>query len=228
MTGEEFFNLILKIGSFSGLVSIVLAIRDRSRKRPKFKYTFRGSSGKARQEKEHQFYDIEFNGDVKNQSPTPNTITNIYYVIWDGKSNTRTLTFGGEPKIIDQADDNEIKLPMSFNPHESKRLLIKYSVILTGTHVEKLVSEVKRVSEQSNLYLPKHEFKLAFQDTNENIFNQNGLLLSRKLIDLWWTLPNSFESLKKGNPFPWIKHMLKIAFDTIGHNITKWIYKLGI
>lgn len=226
---DKIYKIILEIGSFSGLFSVLFTLREKSRKKPRFKYTFRGLNWKDYvKENGHTFRKLHFDGDIKNQSSEPNSITNIYYVIWDGKSRSRTLTFGGEP-VIELLPTKQVEhLPLSFNPKESKRLSLEYEVIITGTHLEKIFSEVIRVSDESHVYLPKYEPKLIFQDTNENLFAENGELLNRKLIDLWWTLPNSFESLKKGNPLPWIKHMLKIVFNSISHKITKVIYSIGV
>jgi len=228
MDWSKIYKVILEIGSFSGLLSILFTLREKSRKKPKFKYTFRGSSRENFTKDGHTYCRLTFMGDIKNQSSDPNSITNIYYAIWDGKNRTRTLAFGGEPEIETLPINQKQHLPMSFNSKETKRLSIQYEQIISGNQLEKILTEVTRVSAESHVYLPKYEPRLVFQDTNENIFEENGELLSRKLIDLWWTLPNSFESLKKGNPFPWLKHMWKILLNSTVHSITKIIYSIGV
>lgn len=225
---DKVYKIVLEVGSFSGLLSILFTLREKSRKKPKFKYTFRGSSRDHFIKDGHNYCKLTFTGDIKNQSSEPNSITNIYYAIWDGKSRSRTLAFGGEP-VIENLPTKQIQhLPLSFNPKESKRLSIQYEQIVSGNHLEKLLTDVTRFSSDSNVYLPKHNPRIVLQDTNENIFEENGELLNRKLIDLWWTLPNSFESLKKGNPIPWLSHMLKIFLNFLVYKITKLIYLIGV
>ena len=58
-------------------------------------------------------------------------MTNLYYVIWDGKSRTSTLAFAGKPDIEEIPTKKPVHLPLSFSPKESKRLSIVYKFIIS-------------------------------------------------------------------------------------------------
>lgn len=208
-----FWQIILQIGSISGLFTLFYTATQNLKKKPKFKFDFRSSSGASFNKDNLEYYKVTFDGYVKNQSIEPNSITNICYAIWVNKTRTKTLTYGGQPSsiILDPTSNKKlITLPISFKPNESKHLLIEFEVVLTGSHEKALVEAVEKVSDVYNLYLPKYNRYLTFKDVNENLFDDQGKIRSQKLIDLWWTLPNTFNKLKNGNPLPYIWHMMKI------------------
>lgn len=210
-TTEQIIDGVLKIGSVSGLASLMFTIQDQLKKRSKFKFDFRSHTGKITTHDNLEFYEIMFDGYVKNQSNEQNSITDIFYSVWGNKARTKTLANGMGAEILD-ADNQEkkIPLPILFEGKEGKHLIIKFSVCLTGTGVNELVRARRSVLEGSPITLPKYEFTLAFKDVDETLFDDKGKIRSQKLIDLWWTLPNTFNSLKTGNPIPYFWHMLKI------------------
>lgn len=225
---QKIIDVILKVGSVSGLVSLVFTFRDQIKKRSKFKFDFRGSTGRAIMRDSLEFYDITFDGYVKNQSNEQNSITEIHYLIWGNKQRTRSLAHGTGAEIFDGTDpEKKISVPILFEPKEGKHLVIKFSVCLTGTHVSELVRAQKPVKEGSMFMLPKHEFVLAFEDVNEILFDDKGQIRSVKLMDLWWTLPNTFIYLKSGNPFPYIWHMFKILAAYISFKVSSVFKKIG-
>jgi len=224
---QQIIDIILKAGSISGLISLVFTIKDQIKKRSKFKFDFRGYSGKVSKKDNLEFYDIVFNGYVKNQSNEQNSITDIYYVIWQNKSRTRTLTNGMGAEIFDANSQDKLSLPLFFEAKEGKNLIIKFSVCLTGTHVKELVYSFRPIKEGSPFMLPKHDFTLAFKDVNEILFDDTGQFRSQKLMDLWWTLPNTFNSLKTGNPLPYFWHILQIFFSYICYKIKSFLIVIG-
>ena len=222
------FDVILKVGSVSGLVSLVFAFREQLEKRSKFKFDFRGSSGKVNTKDNLDFYDIVFDGYVKNQSNEQNSITEIFYLIWGNKGRTRTLANGMGAEIFDATDKSKkVFLPILFEAKEGKHLIIKFSICLTGTHVNELVRAYKPIQVGSAFMLPKYEFSLAFKDVNEILFDDKGKIRSQKLIDLWWILPNTFNSLKTGNPFPYLWRMFRIFFTFLFYKVSSVVQRIG-
>ncbi|MDR3643251.1 MAG: hypothetical protein P4L74_06535 [Candidatus Doudnabacteria bacterium] len=209
MTIKEIWPIILQIGSVSGLISLIYVIGQNVKKKKRFSFVFRGSAGGVTEKDNLEFYNLSFDGHIKNQSLEPNSIIEISYVIWDNGSRTRSLTNGIGAEVHD-GNQNKISLPILFSPYEGKHLKINFQICLTGTHVKALVYSKKPVQPGAAFYIPKHEFHLLFTDINGNLFDEKGALRSQKLIDLWWTLPNTFERLKSGNPFPYLWHMVKI------------------
>ena len=226
---KEISDVVLKVGSISGLVSLAFTIRNQIQRRSKFKFDFRSHSGSFNTRDNIEFYDIQFDGHIKNQSNEQNSVTAVYYAIWGNRSRTKTLAFGsdaalGDPNHVDQS----VSLPMLFEAKEGKRVMIRFAVALTGTHVGELVRAQRQVTESSALTLPRHEFKLAFEDVNETLFDDQGKIKSRKLINLWWTLENTFTALKRGNPFPYLGHMLQILLAYAGWKIRGFFAALGL
>jgi hypothetical protein len=214
---EQIIDAALKIGSVSGLVSLIFTIQNQIKKRSKFKFDFRSHAGRVTVHGNLEFYEIMFDGYVKNQSNEQNSITDIFYSIWGNKSRTKTLANGMGAEILDADDrDKKIPLPILFEAKEGKHLIIKFSVCLTGTHVNELIRARLPVQEGLPITLPKYEFTLAFKDVDETLFDDKGKIRSQKLIDLWWTLPNTFTSLKTGNPIPYFWHMFRILLAYLG------------
>jgi len=225
---KQIFNVVLKIGSIMGFISFYFTLRDQIKRRSKFKFDFRGYSGKVNTRNNMSFYDITFDGYVKNQSNEQNSITEIYYQIWGNKSRTKTLANGMGVEIFEAKDKSKkIFLPILFEAKEGKHLIIKFSICLTGTHVDKLVRAQKPVQDGSPFMLPKYKFSLTFKDVSEILFDDKGKIRSQKLINLWWTLPDTFNSLKAGNPFPYFNHMFKIFFTYIYYKISSFIQRIG-
>ena len=225
---SKIFAIILKFGSLAGIGSLIFNFTEHLKKRSRFKFDFRGSTGSLRTHENLEFYDIVFDGHVKNQSKEQNSVTEIFYLIWENKARTRFLTNGGGATILDGDDrTKKITLPILFEPKEGKHLIIKFSVCLTGTHVNELVRERREIAPGSAFTLPKYDFSLAFKDVDETLFDDMGQIRSQKLADLWWTLPNTFRKLKSGNPLPYLWHMMKIFFAFIGYKISSFVKRLG-
>jgi hypothetical protein len=219
---REIIDVILKIGAVAAVISLVLTIQNQLKKRSKFKIDFRGISSETNTRNNLEFRDIIFDGNVKNQSSEQNSITDIHYLIWANKARTRTLTNGFGSEVFNAGDqESTIPLPIIFQAKEGKHLIIKFSVCLTGTHVKELVEAQESVGESSRFIHAKYQFNLAFKDVGETLFDDKGKIKSQKLIDLWWTLPNTFKSRKTGNPLPYLRHLFRIFLAYMG-----WKFRL--
>jgi hypothetical protein len=228
---DQVLSRVLQMGSISGLVSLVLTISSHIRKRRRFSFGFQGSSGTAATRGNLEFYDWKYLGQVKNESSEPNSIVQIGYVVWANKARTRSLSNGFNSVIKDHSGV-ELHTPILFSPFEGKALQIDFAVCLTGTHDREIILARKDISNipgaMQGLSIPKHEYQLVFTDINGRLFDDTGKLRSQKLMDLWWTLPNSFRSLQRGNPFPYLRHMIKIFFTSLFFRIRRFFWRLGL
>lgn len=225
-----FWQVILQIGSISGLFTLFYTISQNLKKRPRFKFDFRASSGSYHFKDNLEYCRLIFDGYIKNQSIEPNSITNICYAVWGNKARTKTLSYGGQPcSIIMNPNSGKIliDLPISFEPREGKHFQIEFDVVLTGTHDKDIIKAVEKISLDSEFYAPKYQYRLTFKDTNENLFDDQGVIRSQKLMDLWFLLPNTFNKLKEGNPLPYGWHMIKIFWCYSLFKIRKFFAYFG-
>lgn len=224
------WQLILQTGSISGLLTLFYTISHNLKKKPRFKFDFRVSSGTFIFKDNLEQYHLLFDGYVKNQSIEPNSITNICYAVWANKSRTKTLSCGGQPFLITlnpNSSQSSVDLPILFKPRESKHLRIEFYIVIQGTHDKKLVETVEKLSPTSEFYAPKYQYRLTFKDVNENLFDDQGRIKSQKLMDLWFLLPNTFNKLQNGNPLPYMGHMLKILYVYVIFNLKRLIGIIG-
>lgn len=170
-------------------------------------------------------------GHIKNESGEPNSIVKIGYVVWANKARTRSLSNGFNAVVRDR-DGVELYTPILFSPFEGKFLQIEFAVCLTGTHNKEIVVARKDVSNvpgaTPGLSLPKYEYQLLFTDINDRLFDCLGQLRSQRLMNLWWTLENTFRSLRRGNPFPYLWHMMKILVVSILFRMRRFLWRVGL
>jgi len=210
------WQVILNIGSISGLIALIYTIFQSLRKRPKFKFDFSGRHGKSSHEENLDYYTFTFSGTLKNQSLDPNSINKIFLVVWENRKKNETLRFGhGGITIKNKTNNEEIHLPIIFTPREAMALEIKCKFPVTGTSDDKLLREFVPIQPGSQFLLPKHEYELAFEDVNENLYDHKGKLCNREEIDLRWTLPNSIRDIQNGIYWPFIRHKFKITWSRI-------------
>jgi hypothetical protein len=224
-------KFILQLGSISGLLSLAFTIGAHIRKRRRFSFGFQSSSGAVATRDNIEFYDLKYSGHVKNESGEPNSIVQIGYVVWANKARTRSLSSGTNSVIRDHAGV-ELHTPILFSPFEGKALKIDFAVCLTGTHNREIVLARKDISKlpgaTPGMSVPKYEYQLVFTDINGRLFDHSGRLRSQKLINLWWTLENTFRSLKRGNPLPYVWHMIKICVTSVLFRIRRFFWRLGL
>lgn len=225
---NTFWEWAQRVSAVVVVFTLPYLVIKQKRTLPRFSYDFSGTSGQAYDKDGKKYYKFTFRGDIKNHSLHPNTVSKIYMVVWKDKKKRAALRFGyGHYRITDQ-DGRVLKEPLIFAPREAKKLEIVQDSMITGTSDEKLLSEFTKVFPDSNIFLPKHRYQLAFEDPDGNFFDQNGKLLSRKLIDLNWTLENTFNKLKEGKYWPFIWHKLKIQKEIMLLRWRKFIRWIGM
>ena len=226
---ENIWQIILNFGSVSGLVVLIYLVFQNLRKRPKFKFDFSGQVRKLSTEGKLQYNSFTFSGTLKNQSLDPNSITKIYLLVWKDRKKNSTLRFGqGGVAMKNKATNEEIKLPIAFPPREAIALEITCKFPITGTCDEKLLKEFIPIQPGSHFVLLKHKYELAFEDVNENLYDQKGNLCNREEIDLRWTLPNSTRDLQHGKFWPLIKHELKIFWTRLKFRLKNLLQFFGL
>lgn len=208
---ENIIDVVLKAGSVAGLISLFYTIKEHLKSRPKFSFDFMGSGGGVYEQDGIKFAKYRWEGIIKNESQSENSIVQISYVIWSNKRRTRQKTNGMIFDITDTNTKEKIGTPINFGPKESRKISVVTDIALTGTHNESLFFAQKPIKQGSPFLLPEYNWDLIFVDVNHNHFDEKGILRSQKLADLWWLLPNSTKSLEQGNPFPTISHFIKIA-----------------
>lgn len=225
----DYWKIILDIGSISWLFAIIYTVSQIFRKRPRFKFKKSWHWWKVFDNNWMEFYRFRIFWMLKNQSLEPNSVNVIHSVVWWNKKTFSSLRhWTWVKKIINKTDDwKEIKLPFLLNPHEWKDLEIILEFPIKWTCDENILSQHKKISE--NLYLPKYEYELLFEDTNENIFDANWKLCNMEESWLRWTIWNTMHSFKDWKYWEFIWHSFKIFKSRIKFRIKKillyiWIY----
>jgi len=225
---DQIWTRILQIGSISGLLSLVFTISSHVRTRRRFSFGFQSSSGKVATRDNLEFFDLKYLGQVKNESSEPNSIVQIGYVVWANKARTRSLT-NGINSVIKDHGGVVLHTPILFSPFEGKSLQIDFAVCLTGTHNRGLILARTQIPGATpGMSIPKHEYELVFTDINGRLFDHTGQLRSQRLMNLWWTLENTFRSLKGGNPLPYFWHLIKIFVTGFLFRTRRFFWRLGL
>lgn len=135
--------------------------------------------------------DYWIEGNLRNTFNTKKSLERIDYVFWKNKNIGSTYTNGyviGEIKDLGMEDKPIIKLPIMFEPNESKHLSFEFKIPIENEEMLKQTFPQKCTGVfcyfDSNL-------ELNFKDANGNIFDENGELVSENLIDSVWVYPNS-------------------------------------
>lgn len=225
---EKLFDILLKIGSITGLFAFLYILSENLRKKPKFKFDFQSSFGDLINENGTNFFTYTFTGHVKNQSLNQNSITKIFLVVWKNKKRNSVLRFGhGGITIVHES--SEIKLPILFSPTEAKELTIIFKFVAHGTQDEHLMSARIPLPNDPELSLPKYEYELCFEDVHENLFDQKGEMRNRIEIDLRWTTDNPWIIFKEEKRiYPLVQHYIKLYTSVISFRIYKVMNKIGI
>jgi hypothetical protein len=222
-------DTILKLGSISGLLSLLYLVFQNLRKRPKFKLDFHGSTGKHFEKEGLHFYRFSYSGMLKNQSLDPNTVTRLHLVVWGNKKKTSSLRFGyGGVTIKDESIEGEIKLPLVFSPREAKHLNIIVEFPVKGTADEKILQEHVEVKPGTGLYRQKYDYEICIEDINENLFDSQGTQINRDEISLRWTLPNTINDLQQGKIWPFLSHSGRIVKSRIKFRVKVLMQALGL
>ena len=206
-------NLVNRLFSFVGhtlssgfslgiSLALFYTVFNNLRKRYKLKFNLGWSSGARFYKKDqHTFATWTFSGLLKNQSLDPNSVTRIYLVVWKDRKRNSVLRFGYGGVSVKEGD-HPVHLPLRLDSREAKNINITFDFIVSGTSDQKIFESANKpivwVSSRRfedflmNLKFGKKQtgYELAFEDVNENLFDQYGRPRNREEIDLWWTLPN--------------------------------------
>lgn len=208
---NHWLDIIEKLGSGAGIVSLIYLVFQNLRNRPNFRLEFQGGSGTHLEINGIHQYRYVWDGVIKNQSFSPNAITKFFLVVWGNTNKTSALRFGSGGNIKDVARDEVVKLPLSFLPREAKHFEIVFEFPVNGTSDEHLLSEFEPATHGSSFLRPKYEYEMCVEDVGENFFDSRGKQLNRLEIDLRWTLPNTVQDLQQGRIAPFLLHDFKIT-----------------
>jgi len=217
----DLIDAILKLGSLAGLAGLVYQIHNNRKTRPRFQFTFEASHAEFFDKDKLKFCNYHFRGIFKNSSLTPNSIVRLYLTVWDNKKKGSVLRFGHGIKEIRDTNTQENKyLPLRFEPKQAYNLQIVFEFPITGTQDARILSQYEPVGILG--VLPKYHYQFIIEDVNGNYFDYNSSLVSRELIDLWWTLPNY-----SNKPVKYIGQLGKIALVLIKNIVRKIVEFFG-
>lgn len=180
---------ILNAGAIAGLISIFLEIHQGRRNRPAFAYTFEGYQTVDFRMAQHPHYcDARFQGLIRNTSLNPNTIARIFLVVWDDNKLNHPKRLGtGVKSVLNRATDEPLPLPLRMEARDALSVEIIFDLRLTDSNGKPSYDGQLLLSAADNR--PDHV--MLFEDAAGNYFDQAGRMLSRTLMDLYSTLPNS-------------------------------------
>ena len=216
-------NDTASVVSLLGLPYLVVSNRRRV---PRFSFDFSSSTREFTNRDNMAWCRFTFSGLVRNQSLDQDSIQRIFLVVWHNKRHKATRRFGFGARILENGVD--LHEPIAFGPREGKKLEISFEVALTGSDDARLATETQPITPGSNLHLPKYEYELAFEDISGNLFDRHGALINRRGLDLRWTIGNTMESLKGGNPLPFFSHWSKIYITDAIFFARRMVRRLGI
>lgn len=221
-------DTILKIWSITWLIAFIFTVIDVQRNKPRFKFNSSGMSWNRFERDWKKRYKLSISWILKNQSLIPNSLNVVHTVVWANKSKYSVLRHSvWVNNIISHTDNNsELKLPILLAGYEAKNLLIVSEFIVEWTSDMEILSQYTDTGWWR--MRPKYEYKLLFEDTNENIFDEYWYLCNMEESWLRRTLPNTMHSLKNWNPKEFILHYLEIFVSQIKFWFKKIARYLGI
>jgi hypothetical protein len=186
----DIWTWLERAGALVALFGLPYLIYDRRRRLPHIRFDFYGSNGTAFQRGNLQFGRIEFQGAIRNRSLEPNSLHRLWLVVWRNRRHSSSLRFGFGGNEIYDLQGVALGPPLALGARQSLRVRIVCEFPLTGTQDAQLFTEMRALPIPSGGFLPAHEYELVFEDVSSNMFDQRGFPVSRRLIELKWTLPN--------------------------------------
>jgi len=188
MIAKDLFDVVLKIGSLSGLTSLVYLVVQNSRQSPCLQLESHSTAGQHYEAKGAHFYRFSWTGYVKNQSLSGNTVTKFLLIVWRDSKKRAALRYGwGGLRIsMGSADAVPTELPIPFEPRSAKLLNITFEIPVIGTADERLLKE--HIEVRPGLYRAAHEYEVCAEDVSGNLFDASGRYLNRNGIDIRWQL----------------------------------------
>lgn len=226
---NNFVQIITFLGALGGFLSAAYIIAQKMAKRPKFYFKSYAGGWSVKKVEEREILQISYEGILINRSDQSNSITEVTYTVWDDSSRYKSLSNGlFMGKYTDKSDNVEKDLPIYFKEREAKKLKFFTEVPISGTHNIEIVRARKSIVPGSPMTMAKYEYEIGFRDASMIFFDKDGKIRSQEIMDLWWTLPNTFHALKKGNPFPYLKHMFTILYYWVVFHLKKVKHFFGL
>lgn len=224
----DFITSLIDLGGIVGLIGVPYLIISSKTRRKHFDFDFSGSSGTLSDTKEN-LYTWTFSGTIKNRSESPNTISQIYMIVWKNKKHNSYLRMGSGLKNRDANSDEDLSMPIYFKPREAKKITATYSQKIDPNSADgRILRDMEEVVPGKGLYLHKRWYHLLFEDIDKNCFDHTGKLTDRKQADLWWTLGNSYRKLDDGEVLPTIKHFLNIFYAKFKFVFRRLLWHMGL
>jgi hypothetical protein len=219
---------IEEASSVVALVGLPYLMLDKRRRLPNLAFEKGGIFRQTFDSDNLTFGRITFSGTVKNKSLESNTIDKVFLVVWRTKRRMGVRRYGyGGVQMLGE-DETPIGPPLTLPARSSRTVKIVCEFPLTGSSDAHLFNATKPLPGNSNFLLPRYEYDLAFEDIEGNLFDINGYPLSRKSIDLRWTIDNAWEQLKDGKPLPLVRHLLRIFWEEVRFLWRKLLRFLGL
>jgi hypothetical protein len=223
---SAFWTTADKVAAVIAILGLPYLVASNRRRVARFSFEFSASNRQVYRNGANEFCKFSFTGSIRNQSLDPNSIQHVYLVVWQDRKRKSTQRFGFGATVTENGSG--LVEPIRFDGREGKHLEIAFEIPLTGTGEERLVKTMTPASPGSSFYLPAFDYELAFEDIGGNLFDQKGILRSRKGIDLRWTIGNTLDDLKGGNPLPFASHLFRIYASDVVFSARRSIRRLGI
>lgn len=219
---------LIDIGGIAALIGVSYLVISSRTKRKHFAFDFSGSSGNLIDEKNNT-YKWTFSGTIKNRSEVPNTISQIYMVVWKNNKRNSWLRMGHGLTIKDTNSKSNLQCPIYFLPREAKKVELEYTQNIDPNSADgRILRDMEEVIPGRGFYLHKRWYELLFEDVDKNYFDQNGNLINRQEADLWFTLGNSYRQLDDVKLLPIVNHFFKIILSKIIFALHRVFWHLGL
>lgn len=85
----------------------------------------------------------------------------------------------------------KLQLPLRFDSRSAMRVEVNFEFPATGTADAQILSDFSAMKLDDTLYaVQKHRCEFIIEDAAGNEFDLGSKLISREILNLWWTLPN--------------------------------------
>jgi hypothetical protein len=223
----DFWSSVIDIAAAITVLGVPYLVVSNRRRLPRFSFDFTSSNREITSTGGNpEFGKFSFSGSVRNQSLDPNSIQRIFLVVWRNKKRKSYLRISHGATITQ--DGTTLSEPIRFDGREGRKLDIVFEIALAGTVDARLATAQSPVAPGSPYLLSTYQYEVAFEDISGNLFDNHGILLNRTGMDLRWTIGNTLEKLRGGNPLPFFWHFLRIYLSDAVFFVRRIVRRLGI
>ena len=206
---------VQEAASVVALVGVPYLIFDKRKRLPHIVFDRGGYAGGSFDRDGLKFGQLTFTGTIKNSSLESNVIEKVFLVVWRTKRKMAVRRYGYGGVAIMDVSGEVIGPPMILAARSSQAVTITCEFPLTGSSDAELFTAKKPIPGIPHFSIQRYEYDLAFEDIEGNLFDRHGYPLSRKSIDLRWSIDSAWEKFKDGKPLPLVKHSLRIAWEEV-------------